>query len=225
MTVGELDTLTPLRNNIDVLVPLGGITLEGFLSVPRRPQGMVLFAHGSGSSRHSRRNHYVADMLYQRRFATLLIDLLTAAEEKAEAQTRHMRFNILLLASRLYGITGWIKQHGTIGNLSLGLFGSSTGGGAALVMAAQYPETVKAVVSRGGRPDLAGKLLKKVEAPVFLIVGGEDHEVLRLNRIALEQLNEKSRLEIIPGATHLFEEPGALETIAGLAADWFEKHL
>ena len=225
MTVGALDTLTSLRHDMDVLIPLGGLTLEGFLSVPQHAEGIVLFAHGSGSSRHSPRNRFVAEQLYHRGFATLLTDLLTSAEEKAEEETRHLRFDIGLLADRLAGTVEWVGNHAKIGHKPLGLFGASTGAASALVVASKLPEKIKAVVSRGGRPDLAGECLGKVEAPALLIVGGNDREVLRLNKTALAQLNHRSRLEIILEATHLFEEPGALEKVAALAASWFEEHL
>lgn len=224
MTVGDLDTLVPLRHDIDVLVQLNEVTLEGFLSVPKDAKAIVLFAHGSGSSRYSSRNHFVAEHLYKCGFGTLLTDLLTPAEEKAEAETRHLRFNIQLLAERLSGIAEWVGRHDKIGDKPLGLFGASTGAASALVIAAQLPEKVRAVVSRGGRPDLADTL-EKVEAPTLLIVGSNDREVLSLNEMALVRLNSSSHLEVIPGATHVFEETGALEEVARLAAEWFERHL
>jgi dienelactone hydrolase len=185
---------------------------------------MVLFAHGSGSSRHSPRNRYVAQVLQQAGFATLLIDLLTEAEEAIDRQTGHLRFDIALLANRLLGATDWLRDHPPTRHLHLGYFGASTGSAAALSAAAERPELVKAVVSRGGRPDLAAPALARVRAPTLLIVGAEDEPVIEMNREAMTRLTEK-KLEIIPGATHLFEEPGTLEEVARLACDWFERYL
>jgi len=193
----------------------------------------VIFAHGSGSSRHSPRNQYVAGVLREAGLGTLLFDLLTAEEERAEAYTRHLRFNIPFLAERLVGVTRWALDHAGRATeeemksreLSIGYFGSSTGGGAALVAAAELAQKVGAVVSRGGRPDLAGDGLPKVQAPTLLIVGGNDDVVIELNEMARDQMRCEVKLEIIPGATHLFEEPGALEKVAKLASDWFLLHL
>src|SRR5262245_6206385 len=205
-----------------VQVTAGPVTLEGNLGIPETARGMVLFAHGSGSGRHSPRNRYVAQVLREAGLATLLIDLLTADEEAADMYTGHLRFDIGLLATRLIDATDWLIQNDDTAGLSVGYFGASTGGGAALVAAAERPEAVAAVVSRGGRPDLAGPALSRVRAPTLLIVGGADVPVIRLNQEALEQLStEEKRLVIVPGASHLFEEPGALEEVARLAAEWF----
>jgi dienelactone hydrolase len=209
-----------------IRVAVGSVTLEGNLCLQPTPAGVVLFAHGSGSSRHSPRNRYVARVLREAGLATLLIDLLTAEEEAAEARTRHLRFNIRLLADRLVGATHWLAEDPATANLPVGYFGASTGGGAALVAAAELPERVGAVVSRGGRPDLAGESLARVRAPTLLIVGGDDTFVLDLNRQALEQLaTQEKELAVVEGATHLFEEPGALEEVAWLASEWFQRHL
>ncbi|HEY0946165.1 MAG TPA: dienelactone hydrolase family protein [Opitutaceae bacterium] len=203
----------------------GDVELEGILRRPREARGVVLFAHGSGSSRHSPRNRGVARLLRDAGLATLLFDLLTAEEEEAEAATAHLRFDIELLAGRLCAATRWAENEPAINGLRLGYFGSSTGAAAALVAAAQMSGHVHAVVSRGGRPDLAAQALVLVTAPTLLIVGGADHEVIALNQQAYERLTARKRLEIIPGATHLFEEPGALERVAQLSADWFLRHL
>jgi putative phosphoribosyl transferase len=208
-----------------VHVTAGPVTLEGNLHLPTGAYGIVLFAHGSGSSRHSPRNRYVANVLQAGGLATLLIDLLTADEEAVDLRTRQLRFDIGLLAERLVGATDWLAQELDTHLLRVGYFGASTGGGAALVAAAQRPETVGAVVSRGGRPDLAGPALPQVRAPTLLIVGGRDVPVIGMNQEALAQLRCEKRLEIIPGATHLFEEPGTLEQAALLARDWFNQYL
>jgi putative phosphoribosyl transferase len=207
-----------------VWVSAGPVRLEGNLSLPAGAGGIVLFAHGSGSSRHSPRNRYVAQVLHEGRLATLLFALLTPEEERVDLRTRHLRFDIGLLAERLVYATDWLADQPDTRNLKVGYFGSSTGGGAALV-AAERPEAVGAVVSRGGRPDLAGAALSRVVAPTLLIVGGKDLPVIDLNREALGQIPAEKQLEIIPGATHLFEEPGALEEVARLARQWFERHL
>src|SRR5207302_5032120 len=207
-----------------VRIPAGTITLEGQLVVPEGATGVVLFAHGSGSSRHSPRNQYVARALREAGLATLLIDLLTADEEEEDRQTGHLRFDIGHLADRLVFATDWLAREATRG-LRIGYFGASTGGGAALVAASERPRLVGAVVSRGGRPDLAGPALPHVRAPTLLLVGGHDYQVIDLNRAALDALRCEKRLEIIPGATHLFEEPGALEAVARQAREWFEQHL
>jgi dienelactone hydrolase len=209
-----------------VHVSAGSVVLEGNLSMPHEASALVLFAHGSGSSRHSPRNRYVAGVLQEAGLATLLIDLLTALEEKLDARTAHLRFDIDLLAQRLVGATDWLRRDRQTAHLSIGYFGASTGAGAALVAAADRPEVVGAVVSRGGRPDLAKVALAQVRAPTLLIVGGEDLAVLALNRQALHQLAAaEKQLAIVPGASHLFEEPGTLEEVAHLAAQWFGKHL
>jgi putative phosphoribosyl transferase len=209
----------------EVCLPVGSITLEGNLSVPEDARGLVLFAHGSGSGRHSPRNRYVAQELQQVGLVTLLIDLLTPDEEEIDLRTRHLRFDIELLAKRLAGITDWLKREPATRNLHVGYFGASTGAGAALVAAAERPEEVGAIVSRGGRPDLAGDALARVRAPTLLIVGENDAPVIEMNREAMGQMNVEKEMEIVPGATHLFEEPGALEEVARLAADWFVRHL
>jgi putative phosphoribosyl transferase len=208
-----------------VHVPSGDATLEGELVVPEQASGVVLFAHGSGSSRHSSRNKFVAGALQAVGLATLLIDLLTRDEEAIDQQTGHLRFDIPLLADRLLAATRWLGEEPSTGALEVGYFGASTGAGAALVAAAAEPERIGAVVSRGGRPDLAGKALSLVRAPTLLIVGGRDLEVLELNRAAMARIPAQTRLEIVPGASHLFEEPGALEVVARLAQDWFLRYL
>ena len=205
-----------------VRIPAGHhVHLTGTLALPPHPAGLVLFAHGSGSSRHSPRNRYVADLLNEGGLATLLIDLLTADEQEVDMQTAQLRFDIPFLARRLVTISEWLKQHEEIPGLKLGHFGASTGAGAALVAAAEAPHLVQSVVSRGGRPDLAGKALARVQAPTLLIVGGDDHVVLELNREAMAQMHCRKELRIVPGASHLFEEPGTLKRAAGLARDWF----
>ena len=208
-----------------VRVAAGAVFLEGNLSLPEGARGIVLFAHGSGSSRHSPRNRYVAQLLNQAKLATLLVDLLTSEEEAVDLRTAQLRFDIGLLAERLVGVTDWLAENSETRELRLGYFGASTGAGAALVAASQRPEAVRAVVSRGGRPDLAGSALSRVRAPTLLIVGGNDVQVIALNRAALAQLRCEKQLVIVPGATHLFEEPGALDQAALLARDWFEQHL
>ena len=209
-----------------VHLPVAGVELEGSLSVPEGALGVVLFAHGSGSSRHSTRNRYVAAELERGGFATLLIDLLTAEEEKVDIHTRHHRFDIRMLAERLAGATGWLRRNAGTSALRVGYFGASTGGGAALVAAAELGDQVRAVVSRGGRPDLAGEALARVRAPTLLIVGGNDGPVIELNEAAKAQMRDvEVHLEIVPGATHLFEEPGTLEEVARLAVEWFRQHL
>ena len=209
-----------------VLVPASEVALEGNLGLPEGARGVVLFAHGSGSSRYSPRNRYVATALQRAGLGTLLIDLLTAEEEAAEAVTRHLRFDIGLLARRLTAATDWLAADRETGGLDVGYFGASTGGGAALVAAAERPDLVRAVVSRGGRPDLAGATLRAVQAPTLLIVGGHDDVVIELNRQALAELAAPVKdLAIVPGAGHLFEEPGKLEEVARLATAWFTRHL
>lgn len=204
-----------------------GVRLEGIVSVPENPQGLVVFVHGSGSSRHSPRNQFVAQTLQAGGLATLLFDLLTADEEQIDLRTRHLRFDIDLLARRTAGVLGWLDLQPFAHDLKRGLFGSSTGAAAALMAAAELPDTVAAVVSRGGRPDLAGPALPKVQAPTLLIVGGQDEVVIDLNEEALDQMQEgaEKKLVIVPGASHLFEEPGTLEHAARLATEWFQTHL
>lgn len=210
-----------------VQVAAGAVQLEGSLAVPEGPQGVVLFAHGSGSSRHSSRNRYVAGVLQDAGLATLLVDLLTSSEEEVDLRTRHLRFDIGMLADRLVGATEWLGRQPETSSLQVGLFGASTGGGAALVAAARRPQSIGAVVSRGGRPDLAGEALGSVRAPTLLIVGGDDVPVIGMNREAMAAMRDdvEVKLEIVPGASHLFEEPGTLEEVAGLARDWFLQHL
>jgi putative phosphoribosyl transferase len=202
-------------------VTIGRRKLPGILTVPRDARGIVVFAHGSGSCRLSSRNQYVADVLHRGQLATLLFDLL----DEGEADDRRKVFDIDLLAERLGEAADWLRYGGDTLDLPLGYFGASTGAAAALVAAARSPRTVAAVVSRGGRPDLAQTYLDQVEAPTLLIVGGEDEPVIEMNRWALELLRCENDLEIIPGATHLFPEPGALEQVAAYARDWFERHL
>ena len=208
----------------EVRIPAGRAMLDGNLTLVDQKKALVLFAHGSGSSRHSPRNQFVARTLNEAGLATLLFDLLTPEEESVDLYTREHRFNIGLLAERLVHATKWAKQQKQTADLRIGYFGSSTGGGAALVAAAELPNEIGAVVSRGGRPDLAGDALPKVKAPTLLIVGGEDHVVIELNEQARAQMKCECKIEIVPGATHLFEEPGALEHVAKLASDWFLLH-
>lgn len=209
----------------EVRVEVGPVRLEGTLAVPPGALGVVLFAHGSGSSRHSPRNRYVADVLHESRLGTLLLDLLTADEERADIPTGRLRFDIGLLAGRLVGAAEWLLRERETARLRIGYFGASTGGGAALVAAAKRPELAGAVVSRGGRPDLAGSALPRVQTPTLLIVGGQDTSVVELNERAMAQMRCEKTLAIVPGARHLFEEPGALEEVARLSREWFEKHL
>jgi len=199
--------------------------LEGELTVPEPAAGAVIFAHGSGSSRRSPRNRHVADLLNEGGLATLLIDLLTEDEQEVDLQTAQLRFDIPFLADRLVVIAQWLSHQPQAADLKLGYFGASTGAGAALVAAAEIPERVHAVVSRGGRIDLAGAATAKVQAPTLAIVGGNDTVVLDLNRKALARMNCVKRLELIPGAGHLFEEPGTLERVATLAREWFAEKL
>ncbi|MCL6650079.1 MAG: dienelactone hydrolase family protein [Chloroflexi bacterium] len=208
-----------------VRIPLDGAGVFGDLSVPRGAKGLVLFAHGSGSSRFSPRNRFVARRLQERGLATLLLDLLTAQEEQEDTGTGRYRFDVTLLADRLLRAVAWTANHDDLRGLRVGLFGASTGAAAALRAAAADPEGVAAVVSRGGRPDLAREVLPLVRAPTLLIVGGADEPVLQLNREAFRLLTCEKRLEVVPGAGHLFEEPGALDRVADLAADWFARYL
>jgi len=218
--VGELDTIErPARIGFD------GTLLEGDLVVPPGAKGIVLFAHGSGSSRFSPRNRAVASRLQDARIATMLLDLLTIDEERAEAATGQFRFDIGLLTARLVAATRWVGQQPELQSLPVAYFGASTGAAAAIAAAAVLPTTVRAVVSRGGRPDLAGQALEALTAPTLLIVGGLDTVVINLNRDALRRLRCVKRLEIVPGAGHLFEEPGALEQVSQFAREWFERYL
>lgn len=215
----------PVTGARPVEIPAGAATLHGDLTVPDGSRGIVLFAHGSGSSRHSPRNRYVAEVLRQARLGTLLMDLLTEDEEAADARTGHLRFDIGLLAGRLVAATDWLTAAPATARLAIGYFGASTGAGAALVAAAERPLVVRAIVSRGGRPDLAGDALRRVAAPTLLIVGSRDRPVIGMNREAMAEMRAEVKLEIVPGASHLFEEPGTLEIVAGLARDWFARHL
>jgi len=208
----------------EVHIPSGHALLSGNLTIPDNSMALVLFAHGSGSSRHSSRNQFVARTLNQAGLGTLLFDLLTPEEEALDIHTREHRFNISLLAERLVHATKWNRKQEETRDLRIGYFGSSTGGAAALVAAAELPQDAGAIVSRGGRPDLAGDALPKVHAPTLLIVGGNDDTVMELNKMARDQMRCEVKLEIIPGASHLFEELGALEKVAQLASDWFAAH-
>ena len=208
-----------------IYIPVGRDEIQGDLHVPQKSTSIVVFAHGSGSSRLSPRNNYVADVLNDAGIATLLIDLLTPDEELIDFQTARLRFDIGLLADRLTTVTHWLRGQSATDKLHLGYFGASTGAAAALVAAAKQPQFVEAIVSRGGRPDLAGSWLIKVRAPTLLIVGGNDKIVIELNYQAAAELRAEHRLEIVPNAGHLFEEPGGLEQVAALARDWFDEHL
>jgi putative phosphoribosyl transferase len=208
-----------------VRIPAGQAILEGDLARPDSAGGLVIFAHGSGSSRHSPRNRAVAQFLRQAGLGTLLFDLLTAAEEREDLRTAGYRFNIPFLAERLVAVTDWLPTAPKAQGLPVGYFGASTGAAAALLAAAARPAVIRAVVSRGGRPDLAGAALVQVQAPTLLIVGGLDYPVITMNREALEQLPSEKELVIVPGASHLFEERGTLEEAARLAARWFRRHL
>jgi len=215
------------KNNNKVRIPANSIVLEGNLVIPEGAQGIVIFAHGSGSSRHSSRNKYVAQELQKEGFGTLLFDLLTSEEERIDMVTAHLRFDIDLLANRLVDVTNWLLSNPVTKNLKIGYFGASTGAAAALIAAKEESSNViKAIVSRGGRPDLAEKALPEVKAPTLLIVGGNDFQVIEMNQWALERLNVKDKkLKIVPGATHLFEESGTLEEVAYLAREWFKRYL
>jgi putative phosphoribosyl transferase len=208
-----------------VYVAADGVTLDGDLRRPEDARAVVLFAHGSGSGRHSSRNRHVAQLLNEAKLATLLIDLLTGDEEAIDLQTAHLRFDIELLARRLVGATDWLTQRADTRHLPIGYFGASTGAAAALVAATKRPDVIGAIVSRGGRPDLAGPALVEVRSPTLLIVGELDEPVIALNQKAYEVLRCEKRMEIVPGATHLFEEPGTLDEVALLAAEWFRQHL
>jgi predicted alpha/beta-hydrolase family hydrolase len=208
-----------------VRIPVGSVVVEGNLTVPSSARGVVLFAHGSGSSRFSPRNQYVAKVFNAQKIATLLFDLLTNEEDQEDIVTAEYRFNINLLAERLIGATEWLKKDPQTKNLVFGYFGASTGAAAALIAAAKLPNDIAAVVSRGGRPDLAANYLPKVAAPTLLLVGGLDAEVIELNRRAMALMSAEKKLVIVPGATHLFEELGKLEEVAKLATDWFLRYL
>ena len=208
-----------------VRVDAGPVALDGALATPQGARGVVLFAHGSGSSRHSPRNRLVARALQDAGLATLLVDLLTAEEEAVDVRTRHLRFDIAMLAERLVAAIDWLAAHAATKALSVGLFGASTGGGAALVAAALRSDRVGAVVSRGGRPDLAADALPAVRAPTLFIVGERDEQVIELNKQAMTRMDATVDLQVVPGATHLFEEPGALEEVARMARRWFLRHL
>lgn len=208
-----------------VAIPAGAVTLEGELTIPPDPRGVVVFAHGSGSSRRSPRNRFVAETLNRASLGTLLMDLLTREEEQVDLRTTELRFDVGLLGERLVAAIDWLQRDGSGSGLPAGCFGASTGAAAALIAAAQRAETVAAVVSRGGRPDLAHEHLRLVTAPTLLIVGGRDHAVIDLNRDALAVLRCNKELRVVAGASHLFEEPGALESVADLAARWFRAHL
>jgi putative phosphoribosyl transferase len=206
-------------------IPVGNVEVEGNMFLPEQAQGLVVFAHGSGSSRFSPRNQYVAKEINKANIGTLLFDLLTPGEEEEDELTGEYRFDIALLAQRLIGVTQWLKNDPSTQNYKLGYFGASTGAAAALIAAAKLPEAVSVVVSRGGRPDLAGEYLSQVQAPTLLLVGGWDDEVIELNKQAQQQMTNENKLVVIPSATHLFEEPGKLEEVARFATDWFQRFL
>ena len=206
-------------------IPAGDVRLPADVVVPARAAGLVLFAHGSGSGRHSPRNRLVAAALQEAGLATVLVDLLTPEEERIDVRTAELRFDIRLLATRVGALTAWLVDHQPTRGLAVGLFGASTGAAAALVAAASRPDSVAAVVSRGGRPDLAGDALRSVRQPTLLVVGGGDDLVLELNRRAERALAGQTRLDVVPGASHLFAEPGALAELARLSAQWFVRHL
>jgi len=214
------------KNNSEIRIPINSITLEGNLIIPEGAKGIVVFAHGSGSSRHSSRNQYVARELQKEGLGTLLFDLLTADEERIDMVTAHLRFDIDLLANRLVDVTNWLLINPDTEGLNIGYFGASTGAAAALIAAKEHSNSVKAVVSRGGRPDLAEKALPGVKAPTLFIVGEEDFQVIDMNQWAFDRLTVKEKqLKIVPGATHLFEEAGTLEKVAYLTGEWFKRYL
>jgi pimeloyl-ACP methyl ester carboxylesterase len=214
-----------IHNQTEMKIPVGNVKVEGTLTLPHGAKGVVLFAHGSGSSRFSPRNQYVAKEFNKAKIGTLLFDLLTQEEEETDIVTAEFRFNIALLAQRLIGATEWLRNDLLTKTLAFGYFGASTGAAAALIAAAKLPDDIVAVVSRGGRPDLAGEYLPRVVAPTLLLVGGLDTDVIELNRLAMDQMTSQKKLVIVPGATHLFEEPGTLEEVAKLSADWFLRYL
>jgi dienelactone hydrolase len=209
----------------EVEIQAGRVVLPGNLVIPDGAEGLVVFAHGSGSSRFSPRNRFVAEALQQRDLGTLLMDLLTPEEEAVDARTGHLRFDISLLGERVIAAVDWLSEQSDTADIDLGIFGASTGAAAALVAAARRLDRIRAVVSRGGRPDLAAQDLPQVRAPTLLIVGGADEPVIGMNKEALDRLQAEARLEIVPGATHLFEEPGAMEEVARLAGEWFARYL
>lgn len=217
--------MSPRAITTAVRIPLAQITLDGDLALLPQPSGLVVFAHGSGSSRYSPRNRSVAARLQDAGQSTLLFDLLTVGEEQVDQVTAHLRFDIDLLAARLIGVTDWLCAQRDTAARAIGYFGASTGAAAALTAAAARSQVIAAVVSRGGRPDLAGPALPQVKAPTLLIVGGRDEPVIEMNQEALRMMRAPARLQIVPGATHLFEEPGALDEVARLAADWFTTYL
>jgi dienelactone hydrolase len=208
-----------------VQINAGRVLIEGDLSIPPKAAGLVVFAHGSGSSRFSKRNRSVAHVLHGGGYATLLLDLLTREEEAVDEQTREYRFDIDRLGHRIVAAINWAASHPHVARLPVGCFGASTGVAAALIAAAERPDTVRAVISRGGRPDLAGYALPKVQAPTLLIAGGDDEPVIELNRAAMRRMRAPVQLEIVPGATHLFEEPGALELVSQLALEWCTQYV
>jgi putative phosphoribosyl transferase len=214
-----------IHQQTEMKIPMGNLTVEGTLTLPHGTKIVVLFAHGSGSSRFSPRNQYVAKEFNKAKIGTLLFDLLTPEEEEVDVVTAEYRFNIALLAERLIGATEWLRNDLLTKSLAFGYFGASTGAAAALIAAAKLPNDIVAVVSRGGRPDLAEEYLPRVVAPTLLLVGGLDAEVIELNRLAMDQMTNEKRLVIILGATHLFEEPGKLEEVAKFSADWFLRYL
>ncbi|HYY21216.1 MAG TPA: alpha/beta fold hydrolase [Thermoleophilaceae bacterium] len=216
---------SPERLARPVSIPVGDVTLDADLTLPPGAEAVVVFAHGTGSGRHSPRNRLVASVLSEAGLGTLLMDLLTPGEEQRDLATAELRFDIGLLGERTVGAIDWLAREPTTAALRVGAFGASTGAAAALIAAAERPEAVRAVVSRGGRPDLAAGDLRRVRAPTLLIVGGEDTPVIGMNREAMRELPGEVELEIVPGATHLFEEPGALERVAALARDWLLRHL
>ena len=221
---GSMDSRTPMRTQT-VQIKAGAALIEGDLVVPDSATGLVLFAHGSGSSRFSSRNRSVADSLQHGGFATLLLDLLTRSEESVDMRTAEYRFDIELLGERVVASLDWAARARAVAHLPIACFGASTGAAAALIGAAERPELVKAVISRGGRPDLAGDALPRVQAPTLLIVGGDDTEVIDLNRQAMRRMRAPVELALVPGATHLFEEPGTLDQAAQLAVRWCQRHL
>ncbi len=214
-----------IHQESEIKIPFKGVVLNGNLNMPSEAKGVVLFAHGSGSGRFSPRNQYVAKEFNKVQIGTLLFDLLTSEEEEEDIVTAEYRFNIGLLAERLIGATEWLKKDPVTNNCAYCYFGASTGAAAALIAAAKLPNDISAVVSRGGRPDLAAEYLPEVVAPTLLLVGGLDEEVIELNKQAMEQMTGEKKLVIVPGATHLFEEPGTLEEVAKFSADWFLRHL
>lgn len=220
----DMETLQA-ATEVAVQIPAEDAILQGDLAIPPQPHGLVIFAHGSGSSRHSPRNRYVAGVLQQSGLATLLMDLLTVDEEAVDQYTRHLRFDIPLLSGRLVAATDWAKDEEQVRGLNIGYFGASTGAAAAIMAAAQRPDHVKAIVSRGGRPDLAETALEQIKAPTLLLVGDRDYPVIDLNEQAFERMQCEKRLTLVPRATHLFEEPGTLEQVAEMAAAWFDAHL